>query len=80
MPRTLVQVGGDEMLYDDCIEFVDRYRQQNQAEEDRVVLQEFPGLFHDFQMIFWLKESQIALDCVGEFIQKEDTTKILRAE
>jgi acetyl esterase/lipase len=66
MPRTLVQVGTDEMLYDDCVEFVDRFRRQNTT--DRVSLQEFPGMFHDFQVLFWLKESQIALDHIALFI------------
>jgi monoterpene epsilon-lactone hydrolase len=29
MPRILLQVGGDELLYDDCVKFVDRLRSQN---------------------------------------------------
>jgi hypothetical protein len=57
------------MLYDDCIEFVERFRAVN--DEDLVVLQEFPGLFHDFQMLFWLKESQIALEQIALFIHGE---------
>ncbi|MGI6175087.1 MAG: alpha/beta hydrolase [Christensenellales bacterium] len=65
-PRTLVQVGGSEILRDDSIRLADSMLQ---AGVD-CTLQEYKGMCHVFQM-YPFKESKYALEAIAAFIRQE---------
>lgn len=66
LPPLLVHVGGDELLRDDILAFVDKARRHNV----KVSLGEWPGMFHDWHlMVSYLPEGRKAVDEVGIFLK-----------
>lgn len=63
-PPLLIQVGTDEILFDDAA----RFAQKAQAAGVQVSLQIFDGMFHGFQMLPSLRESRQALDQIARFV------------
>ena len=66
-PPTCVTWGGDEMFRDPIRRFVDRLRAAGISTE----AQEFPGMFHVFQILVpWAEASRAAFRLVRDFIHK----------
>jgi epsilon-lactone hydrolase len=66
-PPTCVTWGGDEMFRDSIRRYVERLRQAGVPTE----AQEFPGMFHVFQMLMpWADASRAAYRLVRSFIHK----------
>jgi acetyl esterase/lipase len=66
-PPTCVTWGGDEMFRDPIRRFVDRLRAAGISTE----AQEFPGMFHVFQILMpWAESSRSAFRLVRDFIHK----------
>ncbi len=67
LPPLLIQVGGDEILFDDS----SRLAAGAAATGNRhVTLKVFEGLFHDFQMLKFLPEAKQAVAELGTFAQQ----------
>jgi epsilon-lactone hydrolase len=67
LPPLLVQVGADEILYDDAL----RYVQRAEARGLDVTLQEWSGMHHVFQMnVEQLEASRQALDLAAVFLDR----------
>lgn len=68
LPATLIQVGSEEMLFDDSKRLAARLR----AAGVPVELEEFDGLWHDFQVQnFYLARARNALANAGAFLQRQ---------
>ena len=65
-PPTLVHVGGDEILLDDAVRFVDACRAQGVDAS----LGRFDGLWHVFQVFPGMPESRDALREIGAFVRR----------
>lgn len=66
-PPTCVTWGGDEMFRDPIRHYVDRLRAAGVPTE----AEEFPGMFHVFQMLMpWADASRAAFGLVRSFVQK----------
>jgi epsilon-lactone hydrolase len=66
-PPTCVTWGGDEMFRDPIRRYVDRLRQAGVPTE----AQEFPGMFHVFQILMpWAEASRSAFSVVRGFVHK----------
>jgi acetyl esterase/lipase len=66
-PPTCVTWGGDEMFRDPIRHYVDRLRVAGVPTE----AEEFPGMFHVFQMLMpWADASRAAFGLVRSFVQK----------
>jgi acetyl esterase/lipase len=75
-PPTCVTWGGDEMFRDPIRRYVDRLRQAGVPTE----AQEFPGMFHVFQILMpWADASRAAFRLVRDFIHKivEDAPAVI---
>jgi epsilon-lactone hydrolase len=66
LPPTLVHVGGDEVLLDDAVRFVDTCR----AAGVDASLGRFDGLWHMFQVFPGMPESRNALREIGAFVRR----------
>jgi acetyl esterase/lipase len=78
-PPTCVTWGGDEMFRDPIRRYVDRLR----AAEVPTEAEEFPGMFHVFQMLMpWAEASRAAFRLVRSFIHKivEDAPPLASTE
>ena len=66
LPPLLIQVGSREVLLDDSRKLEVRAR----ADEVQVVLEEWPGMIHDWQMMAdWLADGRRALAGIGTFVR-----------
>jgi epsilon-lactone hydrolase len=67
LPPLLIQVGADEILYDDAL----RYVQRAHARGLDVTLQEWGGMHHVFQMnVEQLEAARLALDLAAGFLDR----------
>lgn len=65
LPRTLIQVGDDEILLSDS----ERMAEQMRAAGDEVTIDVWPGMWHVWQMFIGIMpESKAAVQKLGEFI------------
>jgi monoterpene epsilon-lactone hydrolase len=60
----LIHVGTHEILLNDAILFSERARQANVE----VVIELWEGMFHVFQIVPYLPESNLSLEHIAEFI------------
>uniref|UniRef100_E1T9R1 Esterase/lipase n=1 Tax=Burkholderia sp. (strain CCGE1003) TaxID=640512 RepID=E1T9R1_BURSG len=68
LPPLLIQVGSEEILYDDAL----RYAQKAHAGGNQVTLQEWTGMHHVFQMnVDRLAAAQQSLHLVGRFLDRQ---------
>jgi monoterpene epsilon-lactone hydrolase len=67
LPNTLIQVGRDEMLYDDA----QRYTNKATSQGSDVTLQAWPKMVHVFQGFPELPESDDALSKVADFVKTQ---------
>lgn len=66
LPPLLIQVGADEILLDDAVRCADKARE---AGVD-VTLEIWNGMFHVFQMIWFLAETKKAIGHIAEFVSR----------
>ncbi|KAJ3396913.1 hypothetical protein HDU92_001486 [Lobulomyces angularis] len=66
-PKTLLQVGGGEALLDDSMEFAKKYNSANRG--NLLKLEVFENMFHDFQLFFWLEQSDKAFKSIKNFLE-----------
>ena len=67
LPKTLIQVSRDEMLYGDS----QRYTNKARAHGSEVTLQVWPKMVHVFQGFADLPESSVALEYTAAFIKEQ---------
>jgi monoterpene epsilon-lactone hydrolase len=67
LPPLLIQVGADEILYDDAL----RYAQRASARGRNVTRQEWTGMHHVFQQnVEQLEAARHALDLAADFLHR----------
>ena len=67
LPPLLIQVGSDEILLDDAKQFADKART---AGVD-VTLEIWDEMFHVFQLVSFLPETQNAVNHIAEYLEKD---------
>ena len=69
LPPLLIQVGTDEILLDDALRITENARQAGVE----VALETWEGMFHVFQIISFLPETQKALEHIAGFLSQKMT-------